>query len=345
MNASSILEIVPPATEVAGTTSFPCKACGNAADNRVLLVPGDPLTYPPEEHVNFPYAQCTVCGSLSLIAVPEDIGRYYQGDYYSHLDGKGKGWRARLQALRDHGHVFGAPWPVRVLADAKPHYGLSHLRRLTRGEVGKPLTRESAILDVGCGSGAWLYRLAKLGFSSLTGADPFLREEVPGKPVRLLRADINAVQGRYALINCSHALEHVPDPTSDLRAMGDRLEDGGVILLRLPVLNRFAWETYGGNWVQLDAPRHLVLFTVEGVRRLAAATGLVIADTAFDATELMDLGSRVRQRNVFPHGPAELWQAETAALGPEAAKVAKLRAKQENASGTSDQASFFLTRS
>jgi SAM-dependent methyltransferase len=190
-----------------------------------------------------------------------------------------------------------------------------------------------------------LYRLAKVGFSNLTGADPFLREEVLGKPVRLLRADIHAVQGRYSLINCSHALEHVPDPTSDLRAMRDRLEDGGVILLRLPVLNRFAWETYGGNWVQLDAPRHLVLFTVEGVRRLAAATGLAIADTTFDANEFMDLGSQVRQRNVFPHGPAELWHAEVAALGRHTARVARSRAKRENAAGTSDQASFFLTRS
>jgi hypothetical protein len=72
--------------------------------------------------------------------------------------------------------------------------------------------------------------------------------------------------------------------------------------------------------------------------------GLTIADTEFDATEFMDLGSRVRQRNVFPHGPVGLWRSEVAALGSRAARIARLRAKRENASGTSDQASFFLTR-
>lgn len=340
---TSTSDISAPATRPAGLTDFSCRSCGNLVNNLALMVPGDPLDYTRRLDCWFRYAQCGGCGSLSLIDVPDDLSPYYGGDYYSHTSG-GKMWlRTRLQKFLDRGRIFSHPKLARYLADRFPYAPLSELRPLISGQFRKTLHHDSSILDVGCGSGAWLFRLASLGFSNLTGVDPFLRKESK-KPVRLLRANLEDVPGSYSLIYCSHALEHVESPKSSLIAMRQRLDDDGVILLRLPILNTYAWSEYGGYWVQLDAPRHLTLFTVDGIRSLASSIGLTVAKVEFDSTEFMDLGSLARQDNVFPHGPKDVWKKTLTNIEPKLRKALRKNTLQKNQLGTSDQAAFYLVR-
>jgi 2-polyprenyl-3-methyl-5-hydroxy-6-metoxy-1,4-benzoquinol methylase len=78
--------------------------------------------------------------------------------------------------------------------------------------LGFNLTARSRMLDVGCGSGAILKRLAAIGFQDLTGVDPLLKSTTQSGPVKLLKADIEEIGGRFDFIMFNHSLEHLLNP-------------------------------------------------------------------------------------------------------------------------------------
>ena len=41
----------------------------------------------------------------------------------------------------------------------------------------------------------------------------------------------------------------------------------------MPIAGNYGWRTYREHWASLDPPRHLVVPTVEGMGRIAAAAG------------------------------------------------------------------------
>jgi SAM-dependent methyltransferase len=328
-----------PGVRVTGTTDTGCTACGNATGNLTVAIVADPL---PDDSgpAAFDYVYCAACGTLHIIAPPADMTSYYGDGYYSHQSPSRGGYRGWLQRRRDAGAVFGGPGAA--LARLLPYVRLTQLRVLTSGQLGHRVTRNSRVLDVGCGDGGLLRRLAAIGFNDLTGCDPFMTAPDPSGNPRLLGTDIHAVDGVFDLIMCSHVLEHVVDPAADLDAMRARLAPGGMLMVRVPLVNEYAWNRFGGFWVQSDVPRHLTLWTPRGFVELARARKLDPVLTQFDAGPFMLLGSLARQRGVFPHhaGPEpDRVRAEIADdHGAEAYKIAKAA----NADGTSDQASFYL---
>ena len=45
------------------------------------------------------------------------------------------------------------------------------------------------------------------------------------------------------------------------------------------------WRHYRENWVQLDAPRHFFLHSVQSLERLAQSTGFELVNVIYDSTE------------------------------------------------------------
>ena len=324
-----------------GASRQECVACQNTSGNILLSVPSDPVDAGPMDAWTL-YTQCANCASLNIFQPLEDPGRYYGSGYYSHRKDPHKGFRGKLAAMRDAGLVFGGIGPSALLALARPDVRLRQLRPLIDGRFGRPLRRDSAILDVGCGAGRWLQRLADIGFQDLTGCDPFLENEHHEPGLRLLKSDIRAVEGTFDLIVISHALEHVRDPRAEMRELMRRLAPGGVLMVRIPLLNRFAWLEYGGFWVQLDAPRHQTLFTRSGFETLVGSIGLNPVHVVFDASEFMVLGSMARRQGLFPHGSSARWNDAIREMGRSGRKAARKIAKATNLDGSSDQATFYL---
>ena len=130
---------------------------------------------------------------------------------------------------------------------------------------------------MGCGEGARLEKLAKLGFANLTGIDAILpptREGRRPSGVTLTRGELNSHDRKYDCITMHHSLEHVPDPKALLETARGHLNPGGKIFVRLPLLQDEIWAKYGADWAQVDAPRHLYLFTQEAFVNLASRAGL-----------------------------------------------------------------------
>jgi SAM-dependent methyltransferase len=267
---------------------------------------------------------------------PPDLGTYYPKNYYSFATG---GNRARqlvtgfLCARRDrsyygHGGVLG-----RALARLYPEGSLISVARLNVGW-------EARILDVGCGGGNLLRRMAAIGYKNLAGVDPLLPNDIStGEGPRVRRDRLEALTDeKYDLVMFHHSLEHMGDPKTALRAAARLLPPGGRCLVRLPVVAH-AWEKYGTNWVQLDPPRHIWLPTEGAMRTLAESAGLSVERVEYDSTDYQFWGSELNTRDVpvgvNPRNLARLFRkAEIARFRERAAAL--------NRDGRGDQAVFRL---
>ena len=144
--------------------------------------------------------------------------------------------------------------------------------------AGIPNAGSGRVLDIGCGSGQFLARLARSGcqchgteLSAETGRRAAL---VPGLELHLgaLEASTYA-PGAFDLISIWHVLEHLPDPDSVLGYCHRWLVPGGALLIAVP--NAGSWQAalFGGSWFHLDPPRHLHHFNRESLGVMLGAAG------------------------------------------------------------------------
>jgi SAM-dependent methyltransferase len=250
----------------------------------------------------FHYAQCAGCGTLWLTDPPSDYSLYYPIDYYSFADEKN---RARglvkdfLRRKRDGAYFAIGGMFGRFLARRYADSALLSLSRLG-------IRRDARVLDVGCGRGNLLRRMAFLGFSYLEGIDPFLSEEIiRGNGVRIRRRRLEDLTGeKFDVVMFHHSLEHVADPKEALRSTAKLLAPGGTCLARLPVV-AYAWEKYGTNWAQLDPPRHMWLPTDRAIKMLAESSGFSVRRLEHDSTEFQFWASELYARDVPLEAVAE----------------------------------------
>ena len=148
-------------------------------------------------------------------------------------------------------------------------------------------------LDVGCGTGEFLAFLAAQGAVRREGieldAARAERARRRDPPARVHAGDAQAmleqVEGPFDLITLWDVFEHVPDPTSLLTALSQRLAPGGALYVQtihehsvVPALGRLAYRLSGGR---LRGParrtheaHHAVFFTRASLERAALLAGL-----------------------------------------------------------------------
>lgn len=282
----------------------------------------------------FAYLECGDCGSLSLQGPPASMSPFYPPAYYS-FDPPPPGGSAPGLVARAAMRAFLANETT-----ARTTVNLSRLARRavatwTRLLSGTGLTPESTVLDVGCGSGHRLRSLRRWGFRNLAGVDAYApTDHQCGDDIAFWRSVTDDVAGRYDLVMYHHSLEHTPDPVSELRSARARLNPGGRVVVRVPLAGAFAWRRYRTDWVQLDAPRHLVVPTVGALHRMAEAAGLVVTRTAYDSDAFQFWGSEQYRQGIA--------LVRSCAFSPEDIRAYARRATRLNAIGDGDQAAFLL---
>lgn len=339
-------ELPVPSDDTPVVGSRACPACG-AGEVR--------STYSVTEAMfgtgdRFHYDECARCGTLRLVSPPTDVSAYYPAHYYSVArDPERTVGRAvarplvRLlvrSALRTDGV---ASWPARVVGRVEPlgH----HLRNLSSIARARPDVLECRVLDVGSGSGTLVYALSLAGCRAAAGVDPHATSDrVFQTGGRVVRGSVADVGGLWDLVMFHHSLEHVTDPHAALVAARDALATGGCVLVRAPTVSSAAWERYGVDWVQIDAPRHHMLPSRAGMSRLAHLAGFRVEWLEDDSTAFQFWGSEQVRAGVPLFGdPRSRLATHRAAPFPRRQTAAwKHAARRLNAHGRGDQAIWCL---
>lgn len=270
----------------------PCRICANGTDNRIFLCKEKMFGWGGA----FTYFQCANCGCLQIAEVPDDLGKFYPSNYFSFRTPTvpNQGCKSRLAGIRDLSTITNKGFVGKLLGRFYPQ---QDDRIVPLGRV--PLRRDSEVLDVGCGNGALLSILHRAGLRHLKGIDPFLsgdQEPIPG--LHLCKQSLDMVEEKFDVIVFNHVFEHIQDGLKTLRLCRERLTPRGKVLLRFPTADSEAWEQYRENWVQLDAPRHLFLYSRKSFDLIAANAGLKIEQWFCDSSAFQFWASELYKRGV-----------------------------------------------
>lgn len=276
---------------------------------------------------NFRYSECLACGSLQLNDFIEDFSPYYPRDYYS------------FSTLRkSSSHVqFLKTLRMKVFLNT----GLQKIAPLYGYWLKKLKPRfEDRIADVGCGNGQLLYELSVSGFRDLHGFDPFIdRSEEISESLKLWKKRIEDSDLLFDVIMMHHSFEHMEDPQGILRSCYEHLNPGGKLLVRCPVADAQIWKEKRALWVQLDAPRHLIIPTVEGMRVVSERVGFRLTEIEFDSSDFQFWGSVL-----YENGERLDHSKINSYLSEEERKSIQEKALRYNREGKGDQACFYLVK-
>jgi len=248
----------------------------------------------------FDYVECADCGCLQIAVIPADLARFYPPAYHARVApladaGPLKRWLRRLIAVP----LGGVPGLARL------HPTLEYYARFLAPYRRLGIGARHRILDVGAGGGQHVAALRAFGFARALGVDRFIGAEVRDSRGAILvrRGDVTDVAASFDLIELNHALEHMPDQVDTLARCRGLLAEGGAIRVRVPTVTSEAWERYGAEWVQLDAPRHLYLHSHRSLAVAAAKAGLAVASLACDSTAFQFWGSEQYRRDIVLDAP------------------------------------------
>jgi len=226
----------------------------------------------------FEYYLCNDCITLQIVKIPDNMGKYYgKGKkYYSHHDDK---FRSKVLDNILTKPSFYKKGFFKILE----YFFLLDRRIFSISRINP--TKNLRILDVGSGTGYLLNNLKKLGFSNLFGIDPYIEKTIE-EPIKIEKINIVQLEKDkvFDLIMFHHSLEHIIDPIETLLAAKSHLSENGTILIRIPIISH-AFDKYGKNWFQIDAPRHFFLPSLKSMKIIFDKAGLKLDKYYCDSTE------------------------------------------------------------
>src|SRR5882757_3250446 len=182
-----------------------CKVCGNTNNNQLHHIKEMQLGL----REMFTYLECGNCGCMQLQNIPANLGKYYPNEgYYSFnlgLDVRQKA--GTLRKIKASWLIYGKNKLLGSLLSIgykAPDY-YSWIKNAG-------VNYNDAILDVGTGNGSLLLSLFKIGFTNLTGIDPFIEKDRQYGAINIYRKSIFDVTEQYDLIMLHHAFEHMDEP-------------------------------------------------------------------------------------------------------------------------------------
>src|SRR5438552_3795430 len=164
------------------------------------------------------------------------------------------------------------------------------------------------LLDAGCGNGSQLMLMSDLGWD-VVGLEPDpvaaeLAGRRSGSPIfnEFLEAKVFDDE-TFRVILMDHVIEHTLDPMRALTNCRSYLSTGGRLVIRTPNLLSRGHSFFGSNWVHLDPPRHVNIFSVASLQACVQRAGLevlVATTSARAAPQTYDVSCRIRKLSKDP---------------------------------------------
>lgn len=220
--------------------------------------------------------RCLGCGSAFLDPRPnrETIGLAY-GEYYTHEAAPAEPATSPRAAILNG--YLNARWGYELTPASQLGRLAGRLlprRRAYADRLVRHLSRPAArgrLLDVGSGDGSFVAWMRRLGWDA-EGLEPDRaaaeRAQSAGVPVTAASLEEVSFEPRsFDAVTMSHVIEHLHDPAAGLEACRSLLRPGGTLWLATPNLAGHGHAVFGRDWIGLDPPRHLVVFTRESLVR------------------------------------------------------------------------------
>lgn len=308
---------------------YQCNICNNTQNNISFI--GREMMFGTRDE--FTYFKCSACGCLQIVDTPYNLDKYYPDNYYSYQQKEIStvdtftNYLIRISIELQLDKIL----PVYYLSSKYQKYHQYHKLWL------KKISKDSSILDIGCGRGALLKLLHIYGFKDLTGIDPYITENiVHNNGINIYKKDIYNIDRQYDLVMIHHAFEHMPSPHQVFSQLNKIVTDNGRILIRIPIVDGYAWRKYQMDWFQVDAPRHLFLHTVKSIALLAEMHNLTIESVKYD--------SKYHQISISEQYTRNIPASEISRLSLKEKYAFKRKARELNSLHDGDQACFILKK-
>ena len=263
-----------------------CYLCGN---------PGNQLYQDRQDSIfsapgSWDFRKCSKssCGLIWMdpVPAPEEIGKLYS-NYYTHCDDQGaevSRLRKARRFVRDcyfadrFGYVGLVPrWyrPIGRLLYLFParRLGLDYdIMRLSASPGGR-------LLEIGCGSGAFLARMRSLGWN-VFGIEPDPAAVAWGQQTHKLDVTCGTWEQMrfpadfFDVITMNHVIEHVHDPVGLLTECQRILRPGGNVVLTTPNADSWGHKMFTGDWRGLEPPRHFMIFSARNLEECTRRSNL-----------------------------------------------------------------------
>ena len=265
-----------------------CDLCGGK--KFTSLFSGRDLMY--DVSGTFDLVRCT-CGLLFVHPQPSwnVLKKHYPSENYYSL-GKKKQYRLKDFLYRTYFTPGFSFWKV-LLLPLKPL--VRHVHIVPQGRY----------LDVGCGSGAFPALVAGQGMQAY-GVEPGGVDKRYAKDVELFEMDLHKAHFRstfFDSITMNHVFEHVPNPMKTLRELYRICKKDGKVVVATPQHRNILYSIFGRNWMQLDMPRHLFVYSTRNLVAYAQKAGFVVEKIRYNMTPMSIIGSVLYWSNQFRKKP------------------------------------------
>lgn len=227
-----------------------CPACNSDRVVAAFTASDWALSAAPGE---FTYARCAACASVFASPQPSDavLAQAYASSYGNYQPGR-----------------------TLVERVAEPLAQREATRLAALADVTQPF------LDLGAGTGRFLERIRRAGWSGPMRGVEYSPEVaaaasaevgVPVEPGTAEDADLGDTPN--GMIVLRHVIEHLRDPGSVLDRLRGGLGGDGLLYLATPDAHALSARVFGRYWWGNEVPRHMVIFSRDGVRHLVVASG------------------------------------------------------------------------
>ena len=281
---------------------------------------------------SFDYFQCGNCQCIQIKEIPENLSKYYPNDYYSfaNTDSKIKklSFFKQLQYEYLSGNnksILGAIASFKYKSLLYDWCNILELR-----------DKNTKILDVGCGGGDLLKQLENVGFTNLTGADPFISEDIHySENVNIYKKSVYELTETYDVIMLHHSLEHMDKQAEVIAKLYELLRKDGKLFIRIPIYSKPLFERYGVDLVNLDAPRHLFVHSIKSITYLLNNQGFKITNTTFDANVFDIIVSEQYKKDItlFDKEKSYITNIKNSMFTPKEHKVFRKQMEEYNRKG------------
>lgn len=232
----------------------------------------------------FILSQCKSCSFVFTNPRPDEksIGKYYESSkYISHSNTK-KGIVNRLYQL------------VRS-------FSLRNKLNL----ISKYAGSDKTILDIGCGTGAFLNHCKRHGWIA-SGYEP--NKNARGVALNeyglVLHENLDSEHfspESFQIITLWHVLEHVHNLRKKIEDVSYLLNSKGKVLIALPNINSYDSLHYKKSWAAFDVPRHLYHFSAQNIKDLFRQYNFNLIDSfpmKYDSYYVSILSEKYKQRSL-----------------------------------------------